>query len=238
MIRRGFAWGVGGAIASALALGCSSQATVGVLGNGQFRYLCSSGQTDSACVGDSASETELPAAIAVGATFGVGYAPASSNSGSTVQGETGYEIVPASAEFAAASGSTIVARRAGLVALLAQHVGNADVDDFVHLRFSTIQSLSANPASVFLSPGETQTLRLSAFDSLSAPLAGQLGCQWQVTSGASSVALQNTPPAGGVATLQATAGGSAVVHATCGTASVDIQVTISGAPAGDGGTNG
>jgi hypothetical protein len=224
-------------MAAAMAAGCSNPATEGVLGRGQFRYLCSSGQSDSACVGGSSSDTELPAAIAVGATFAVGYAPASNNAGGTVQGETGYQIVPASSEFAAASGSTIVAHRAGLVALLAQHVGNADVDDFVHLRFSSIQSLSANPMSIFLSPGETQTVHLSAFDALSAPLAGQIACQWQVPSGASSIALQSMSP-GGVATLQAIGGGSAVVQATCGTASVNVQVTVSGAPAGDGGTNG
>jgi hypothetical protein len=224
-------------MASALAAGCSSQATVGVLGNGQFRYLCSSGATDSACPGGSSSETELPAAIAVGAAFDVDYAPASGNSGSTVQGETGYQIVPASTEFAYATGSRIVGQRAGLVALLAQHVGNADVDDFIHLRFSSIQSVSANPASVLLSPGETDTVRISAFDALSAPLAGQLACQWQVTSGASSIALQSAS-GGGVATLQAIAGGSAVVRATCGSAGVDVPVTVSGAPANDGGTNG
>jgi hypothetical protein len=226
---------MGAAIASALAGGCSNPATEGVLGRGQFRYLCS-GQPDSACVGGS-SATDLPDPIAVGATFAVGYAPASNSSGTTVQGETGYEIVLASSEFAAASGNTIVAHRAGRVALLAQHVGNADVDDFVHLRFAAIQTVSANPASVSLSPGETDTIHLSAFDALSAPLAGQIACQWGITSGASSIALQSA--SAGVATLQAIAGGSAVVQATCGTASVDIPVTISGAPpVGDGGTNG
>jgi hypothetical protein len=236
MTRHRFAREAGAAIALALALGCSTQpAPVGVLGNGQFRYLCHSGEVDSACVGGSTSDTDLPATIAVGATFAVGYTP--STSGNTVQGATGYQIVPASSEFAAASGDTIVARRAGYVALLAQHVGNANVDDFVHLRFAQIQSLSANPASVVLAPGEMQTVQISAFDALSALLAGQVACQWQVTSGSSSVAVQGAA-IGGVATVQAIGGGAATLRATCGPASVDIPITVGGAPLGDGGTNG
>jgi hypothetical protein len=218
-------------------VGCSSPSTVGVLGNGQFKYLCGTSETDSACAGVS-SETDLPAAIAVGAIFDVGYAPNSSNnSGSTVQGATGYEIVPASSKLAAATGTTLRALRAGYVALLAQHTGNANVDDFVHLRFEDIQSLSAQPSSLVLAPGETHTVDLAAVDALLAPLAGRLGCQWTVTSGAPNAIVTAIPP-GASATVQGLADGPATVHATCDTASVDVTVTVSGAPLADGGTNG
>jgi hypothetical protein len=222
---------------SLLAASCSSQeATVGVLGNGQFRYECGSGQVDSACAG-AGSATDLPAAMAVGATFDVSYAPSSSNSNATVQGATGYQIVPASSEIASATGSTILAVRAGLVALLAQHVGNANVDDFVHVRFEAVHSVSASQSTVTLAPGETTTVSVSAFDMLSAPLAGRVACQWTVTAGSSAVTA-TAAGAGGSATLQGIADGQATVHATCGAASVDIAVTVSGSPVGDGGTNG
>jgi hypothetical protein len=180
---------------------------------------------------------ELPGALAVGATFAVDYAPDSSSGSSTVQGATGYQIVPASSEFAAASGTTIAARRAGLVALLAQHVGNADVDDFVHLRFSSVQSVRATPSSLTLTMSEMQTVRLAAFDDVGGALAGQLACQWQVASGDASVAIQALST-GGAATLQGVAGGKATITATCGTATVDVSVTVVGLPPpADGGTH-
>ncbi len=237
MTARRWAGAGGGALAVAIAVGCSPNSTVGVLGNGQFRYLCGTSGTDSACDG-IASDTDLPAAIAVGATFDVGYAPNSSNhSGATVQGATGYEILAASPELAAATGTTLRALRTGYVALLAQRTGNANVDDFVHLRFEDIQSLSAEPPSLVLTPGETQTVRLSAFDALSAPLAGRIACEWTATSGASNAVVTAIAP-GASATVQGVAGGAATVHATCGAAGLDVTVTVSGPPLADGGTHG
>jgi hypothetical protein len=227
------------ALAAAIAastLACSPSSTVGVLGRGQFRYSCGSA-VDAYCGTTQTAEMDLPGAIAVGAAFAVVYAPQSGNSTSTVEGNTGYEIVPASAEFATASGTNILAGRAGLVALLAQHVGNADVDDFVHVKFSAIQSVQASPASLSLSGGEMQTVRLAATDAVGGQLAGQLPCQWQVTSGASSVALHPLST-GGAATLEGVSTGSASVRATCGAATVDVVVTVTGGLPNDGGTNG
>jgi hypothetical protein len=228
---------VGAATVSLFAAGCSSQAaTVGVLGNGQFRYVCGSAHNDSACTG-AGSDTDLPAGVAVGAVFDVSYAPSSSNSNATVQGYTGYQIVPASTELASATGSTIGALRAGLVALLAQRVGNANVDDFVHVKFEAVHSVSAQPGTVTVAPGGTTYVTLSAFDMLSAPLAGRIACQWTVSSGSSVVAV-TADGQGGTATVQGMADGQATLHATCGAASIDVPVTVSGAPVGDGGTNG
>jgi hypothetical protein len=72
---------------------------------------------------------------------------------------------------------------------------------------------------------------------LAAPLAGRLACQWTVTAGSSSVTV-TAAGQGGSATVQGLADGQATVHATCGAASLDVPVTVSGAPVGDGGTNG
>jgi hypothetical protein len=225
------------AIAAALVWSCSSSSEdTGVLGRGQFRYLCS-GQGDFACTGLSgASDVDLPGAIAVGATFRIGYAPTSGDGVSTVQGQNGYDIVPASSEIALSSGDTIKALRAGYVALLAQHVGNSNVDDFVHLKLSPIAQLNASPSTLSLAAGEEQRVTLLATDAVGATLAGQLGCQWQVSGSTGVVALQGGQTSG-VATVQGTADGTATLHATCGGASVDVEVTVSGAAVGDGGTH-
>ncbi|HEY8039860.1 MAG TPA: hypothetical protein VIF15_08715 [Polyangiaceae bacterium] len=231
-----FAWGA--AMGAALVFGCSSSNDSGVLGNGQFRYLCGSLLGDAACTGAGSlsSEVDLPSVIAVGATFQIGYAP-NNGSGGTVEGANGYEIVPASDELALASGNTIVAQEGGYVALLARHAGNADVDDFVHLRLSAIQTLQASPSSLTLVAGESQAVVLAAHDARGAPLAGQLACVWQMTSGAGTVALPGTPSTGRVS-VQGVSGGTATLRATCGAASVDVPVTVSGSGALDGGTDG
>jgi hypothetical protein len=211
---------------AAVELACSSSET-GVLGNGQFRYICQSGQ-DMACDGAGSSDVDLPGAIAVGATFQIGYTPKSS--GGTIQGATGYEIVPASTRLAAATGNTIGALREGYVALLARHVGNADVDDFVHLRFATARTLVAQPTSLVIAAGSDSSVGLRALDVLGAPLAGSLGCQWQVTAGAPSVTVSGVP-IGGSATVSVAADATittATVHALCGAASIDIPVTVTG----------
>ena len=127
---------------AACVVACSSQPT-GVLGNGEFRYLCGGG-ADQGCAG-AGSDTDLPGASAVGSTFQIGYTPKSSEG--SVQGESGYEIVAASPRLASTSGDTIAALREGYVALLARHVGDATVDDFVHLHFASIRTLTVSPSA-------------------------------------------------------------------------------------------
>jgi hypothetical protein len=223
--------------AAAVACGCTSQET-GVLGNGEFRYVCTSG-ADQACSG-LANDTavDLPASpVAVGATFQITYAPNSGNGVSTVEGDNGYAIVPASTEIALASGNTIKALKQGYVTLFAQRSGVATIDDFVYVKFSPVASIEANPSSVSLFAGESQQVSVAASDALGASLIGQIDCQWTVPSGSSAIALQST--SGGAVTVQGIANGTATLHATCGGASADIQVTVTGAPTAlDGGTNG
>jgi hypothetical protein len=220
--------------ALAFACGCSSHPT-GVLGNGEFRYLCD-GDADGACTSGE-TDTDLPGAIAVGSTFQIAYKP-NSSTGSSVQGETGYEIIAASPRLAATSADTIGALREGYVALLARHVGDATIDDFVHLRFDTIRTLIANPSSVTVGAGGQESIAVEALDALGAPLAGRLSCQWTVTAGAPGIGFGGSP-IGGSATVMAPAQGgvtAGTVHVVCGAASVDVAVTVTGVVPADAGS--
>ena len=218
--------------ALALACGCSSHPT-GVLGNGEFRYLCD-GDADHAC-SSGESDTDLPGAIAVGSTFQIAYRPNSSTG--SVQGDTGYEIIAASSRLATTSADTIAALREGYVALLARHVGNATIDDFVHLHFDSIRTLIANPSSITVGAGGQESIGVEARDALGAPLAGRLSCQWVVTAGAPTIGL-GASPTGGSATVTASQGGvtAGTVHVVCGAASVDVAVTVTGVVPADAGS--
>lgn len=211
---------------------CSSHPT-GVLGNGEFRYLCD-GDTDMACTaGDT--DTDLPGAIAVGSTFQIGYRPNSSTG--IVQGDTGYEIIAASPRLASTSADTIAALREGYVALLARHVGNATIDDFVHLRFNDIRTLTANPSSVTVAAAGQESLVVEARDALGAPLAGRLACQWSVAAGGPAIALVGSPT-GSSAAVTASAQGAVTagtVHVVCGAGSVDVPVMVTGVVPSDAG---
>jgi len=231
-------WG-GVLVASWLSYGCSSP-TTGALGNGHFQYVCSSSSWDAACTASSTfggSAIDLPSVIAVGGTFQLGYAPLSDNGNTTVQGATGYEIIPGSPELAAASGENMLALRSGYVALIARHVGNDTVDDFVPgIKLSPIHALRADPASLTVAVGSSQTVQLTPTDMVGSTLAGQIACQWTVTSGASSISLMGSAT-NGSASVMALSGGNATVHAVCRGASADVDVTVTGGPALDGGTD-
>lgn len=226
------------ATTAALAWSCSSPADTGVLGNGEFRYVCTGGG-DQACSGaTNGTDIDLPATpVAVGATFEVFYSPTSNNGLSTVEGDNGYDIVPASTELAEASGNTLKALKAGYVTLLAQRSGVATVDDFVYVKFEPIGSITVSPSSLSLLGGDSQQVSVVAADALGAPLDGQIACQWQVARGAAAVTLQGT--SGSAVTVQGVADGTATLHVTCGSVGADVQVTVSGAPETmDGGSNG
>jgi hypothetical protein len=211
--------------ALAFSCGCSSHPT-GVLGNGEFRYLCD-GETDRACT-DGETDTDLPGAIAVGSTFQIAYRPNSSTG--TVQGDTGYEIIAASPRLASTSADTIAALREGFVALLARHVGDATIDDFVHLHFNSIRMLIANPSSLTIAAGGQQSIAVEARDALSASLAGRLSCQWSIAAGSPAIGLIGSPLGGSAAVTASAQGGvtAGTVHIACGAASVDVPVTVTG----------
>jgi hypothetical protein len=216
----------GFSVCAAFLAGCSS-ADTGVLGNGRFRYVCSAGGSDLGCM--ASSDQDLPGAIAVGAKFEIAYAP-NSGIGGVVEGESGYNIIAASSALANTTANTIVALRSGYVALLAEHVGKSTVDDFVHLKFSPIQTLRRPGGnSLTLSAGEAQVISLEPLDPIGAVLAGQIPCQWLAASGPQFVMIDPNAVSRS-ASVRGVAGGMATVRATCVNATVDIAVTVRGSP--------
>jgi hypothetical protein len=226
-------WGLraGFSIALAGVWGCQPVPPTGVLGNGGFQYLCGSQEGDPSCTGSSGT-ADLPGAVAVGAKFQLAYTPRSS-SGTTVEGANGYEVVPASSELALATGNTVVAQRAGYVALLARNTGTATVDDFVFLKLAAIAEVKTASPDVSLAAGQSSTLEVEAFDKLGAQLSGQLACSWTTSDPAIVEVASHT----GLGQLTAgCAGGTATVTATCGAAAVVVTVTVAaGGCAGDAG---
>ncbi len=127
------------------------------------------------------------------------------------------------------------------MALLARHVGNATIDDFVHLHFDAIRTLVVSPSpSVTVSAGGQESIGLHALDALGAPLAGRLSCQWEVNEGAPTIGFVGGSPTGGAATIMAAAQGGASggsIHVVCGAASVDVPVTVTGGTTADAGSS-
>jgi len=219
----------------ALAACDDNKVPTGQLGRGEFAYVCPSGP-DSAC-GTSSSQatTQLPAQVAVGASFAVTYAPTVDNGTGVVQGVSGYTVLPASPEMAGGSGDVMITQRQGFVALLARANGTENVDDYVNLRITPIARVTPDPSSVSLSAGETQTVTLRPLDVQGGDLAGQIGCMWTVT-GAAHVATLQPLGQGGAVTIQAAGDGTTTLHAVCGPATADVTVSVSGFAA-DGGTH-
>ncbi len=236
------------ACAAASLFACNHVPT-GELGQGEFRYLCAPSQIDTAC-GDATLQCDgdpangatchLPVAYAVGSRFQIGYAPTTDFGYATLENQTNYLIVPASSALAMATGNTIVPRRAGWVALLAEQTGLTTVDDFIHIQLATIAKLPPSLTSIALATGQSQTISLTPVDATGASLAGELECDWSITSGAGCIAwLPNGAHEFGGVVIEGVAPGSGTLHAGCGAATADIPLTVTGASTTgscDGGT--
>lgn len=234
---------LGGALlagaAAMTALACTLvPAPTGVLGNGTFTYVCPSpsGPVDDPACPTSGGLPQNP--VAVGASFSVTYTPLSQNGTSNVEGASSYTVTPASPLLVSSNDGALLATGPGYEALLAS--SGTFVDDFVFIRLETISRLvpSANP--IALSPADSpQTLSVQPADGAGTILAGQLGCSWSVTAGSNVIAL-DAPTASSSVQIQGVADGTATVQASCGAASVDVTVNVSGygSSAGDGGTHG
>jgi hypothetical protein len=216
------------------ALAACDHVPTGELGNGEFLYTCT-GAADSACGSSSSFQSiQLPAQVAVGASFAVTYSPTTSN-GSAVEGSTGYTVQPASPVMAQGSGGVMVAVRSGYVALLARHDGTQNVDDYVHMKLTPIAQLVADTGPITLSAGDSRTVTVRPLDAQGGDLAGQLGCTWSVTGASGVVTLQAS--GGSAASVQGAAMGTTTVRAVCGARSADLLVTVAGSLS-DGGIDG
>lgn len=226
----------GAALAGSALLGActNEQGQTGVLGNGTFTYDCTSGQGDWYCSQNPGGSPSLPNEIAVGAAFAVDYQPNNSAGNGTTEGATGYDITSASTQLALSMGNTVVAQRAGYDALLATHAGTSTVDDFVHVEFVDVASLTPNSPTVQVQAGSSQSVWVQPKDSFGTSMAGRLGCTWSVTSGQGIVSVPSAQQFGAI-DVTGIHDGTATVQATCGKTTADVTVTVSGVAPGDGG---
>lgn len=235
---RRMVWGASLAGSALLGACTNEQGETGVLGNGSFTYDCTNGQGDWYCSqnggGSGGQMLTLPNEIAVGAAFAVDYQPNNSDGNGTTEGATGYDITSASPELALSMGNTVVAQRAGYDALLATHTGTSTIDDFVHIEFVGVASLTPSAPTLQVQPGASQPVWVQPKDSVGTSMAGRLGCTWSVTAGQGIVTVPSAQQFGAVA-VTGIQDGTATVQATCGQATTDVTVTVSGVAAVDGG---
>jgi hypothetical protein len=217
------------------ALACSLVPTpTGLLGNGTFTYVCptSAAAVDPGCPTPSG----LPEhAVAVGASFQVAYAPLAQNGTTVEEGPSFFSVTPASPSLVSVSAGGLVATGPGYEALLAY--SGTVVDDFVFIQIADIDHLVPSVTPVVLEGNISQTISVQPADASGNILAGQLPCTWSVTAGANVIQLETASVSTSV-WLQGVTDGTATVHAVCGAASVDLNVSVSGfdASASDGGT--
>ncbi len=232
---------------AALVWSCGPDSTpTGVLGNGQFTYVCPPGNVDVGCNGATDTDgavftedagpsgggtTNIPKVIAVGAAFSVTYASFSGTG--VVQGASGALVTPASPRLASVSGDQLIARREGYLALLAESSTAGAVEDFIFVRFSPIASVTPTRPAVSIGVGETETLSVTAKDASLEPLAGQLQCKWTASTGAALFDFEGAQTGASVQ-IRARVEGTAHVIADCGGVAAEISVDI-GPGSGDGG---
>jgi hypothetical protein len=210
-----------------------------LLGNGTFTYVCPSA-SGTATVVDPGCPTSggLPEnPVAVGASFSVTYTPLSQNGTSGVEGPSFYTVAPASPLLVSSNDGALVATGPGYEALLA--TSGTVVDDFVFIHLETISRLVPSASLITIGAADgPQTLSVQPVDGAGNILAGQLGCSWSVTAGSNVIAL-DAPTASSSVQIQGVADGTATVQASCGAASVDVTVNVSGyGSSADGGTDG
>ncbi|HEX8794965.1 MAG TPA: hypothetical protein VF765_28660 [Polyangiaceae bacterium] len=235
---RRLTWGAALAGSALLGACTNEQGEKGVLGNGSFTYDCTNGQGDSYCSQNGGSEMpSLPNEIAVGAAFAVDYQPNDSAGNGTTGGATGYDITSASMQLALSMGNTVVAQRAGYDALLATHAGTSTVDDFVHVEFVDVASVTPSSPTVQVQAGSSQAVWVEPKDSFGTSMAGRLGCTWSVTSGQAVVSVPSAQQFGAIQ-VNGMQDGAATVQATCGQVTADVTVTVSGVADGGGGDAG
>jgi hypothetical protein len=229
-------WGATLAGSALLGACTNEQEQTGVLGNGSFTYDCTNGQGDWYCSqnGGGSQMPTLPNEIAVGAAFAVDFQPNNSAGTGTTQGATGYDITSASPQLALSMGNTVVAQRAGYDALLATHAGTSTVDDFVHVEFVDVASLTPSVPIVQVQPGASQSVWVQPKDSFGTSMAGRLGCTWSVMSGQGVATVPSAQQFGAV-TVTGVQDGVASLLATCGQATANVAVTVSGVASVDGG---
>lgn len=235
-------------VLSALMLSCGSDnSTPGEVGNGSFGYRCTSDR-DPACAADPNFANSylkvMPAAIAVGGTFAVGFLSESPGAldGSATVGAVSAELL----DGVRGADVTFVAKKAGFAGILATR--GSSVVDLMHIRISPIArvrvdesftatgSTTSDVASIELGVGAIATLTAVPLGPQNELVAGSLDDLW--TTDDPSVAEITTPPASGSITVRGAAPGSATINVKVGAATAAVTVKILDSMAGSGGGGG
>ncbi len=210
-------------------VGCIPQ-TTGDLDHGGFTYDCT-GSFDSACSGELFNQSTLPAAIAVGAPFGLEYhgPEPTDEDGTTFP----VSLEPAAPAVLSGAGHAFVFQSAGTVAILAKAT-NGTISDFVHLVGAPIASIAVTDdggspqASLALASGDSVILKASPRDLDGNDLAGALSYQWESSDG--SVVALGSGVSNNRAVLTVVGKGTAEITITIDDAKAVVEVT-----AGEGG---
>lgn len=199
--------------ASALLFGCGPLGTGGELSNGGFTYRCTSAG-DPTCDDPDwhyENQSRLPDALAVGSRFGVEY---QGRSATTEEGATyAVAVVPASTYLVERSGTELVVKAPGHVALLG--MANGRVADFVHVRAAepvalVLEQSDAAVEGTTLTAGSAITLRATLADADGRLLGGGATYSW--TSSDEGVLLVGASYGDNDATLTAVAPGVVTVN--------------------------
>lgn len=205
--------------------------TKGDLQQGAFAYDCSAQRADAACDEVFGDMTTIPDGIAVGAIFSLEYGD-EGDFGTVV--DPSVFITPAAPSILEAAGGGFRFARPGVSAVLGMR--GAEVADFIHLHGEAIDHLQLDNGlggfvgSVDLAAGASEAVVASPIDAAGFTLAGDLAYAW--TSSDESVVTVDPLGIDGAnhATLQALQPGTATVTVSVDGASVDIPVTVGGAP--------
>lgn len=218
------------AVSSAALFGCGPLGTAGELSNGGFAYRCTS-EGDPTCDDPNwgYDQVMLPDRLAVGSRFGVTYNGRAEES--TDGAGYAVTVVPASPYIVERSGTEMLVKAPGHVALLGVSAGH--VADFVHVHAVTptalrVQVNGALLNQVALPAGNTATLRATLADAQGAELGGSVTYTW--SSSDAAVLLAGSSYGDNDATLTAMAPGIATVNVSALGLSRDISVIVQEAP--------
>lgn len=228
------AWSSGGALLLPLLLvACGDGSVEGDLGVGKFRYLCL-GAGDAACTEAGPSPEGLSLGVATGSELGLSFFQNDRDKPTGV-------IFPASLDRVEITARGFRALRPGAVAMLVRTSSGGGVLDFTHLTLVTpVKLVVAAPAeakgqTLSLGFGAERTIEVFPVDAQGNKLAGSFVYGW--TSDAPNVVAVKDASTTRRATIAAREAGTAHVQIVAqGIAeALDLTITVAGAGAGGSG---
>lgn len=223
---------------------CGDIGSRGELGNGGFGYLCLS-DGDPVCKGDpnfvNSYMKALPAQVAVGSRFGIGFL---SESSTALDGTAVVQAV--SSQLLSGSSDAFKAEKAGYAGILAKR--GSSVVDVRHIRIVDVNALrihvSLNESdppmtgitSLEIGMGALVTLSFEAAGAMGEVLSGSLDAVWSSTD--PDVAAIQTSSAAASIVVRGGEPGQAMIQVTSGGVSAAIPVKVTGGAQTSGGSGG